>query len=61
MEKSNWDFDNAIEGFSSFLDSDESPIDRFEILDVIQRLEKITEDDYKKDLFEQLNDDHNEK
>ncbi len=47
-----YDFDNAIEGFSSFLDSDESPIDRFEILDVIQRLEKITEDDYRKDLFE---------
>lgn len=47
-----YDFDNAIEGFSSFLDSDESPIDRFEILDVIQRLEKITEDNYKKDLFE---------
>ena len=47
-----YDFDNAIEGFNSFLDSDESPMDRFDILDVIQRLEKITEDDYNKDLFE---------
>lgn len=47
-----YDFDNAIEGFNSFLDSDESPMDRFEILNVIQRLEKITEDDYNKDLFE---------
>ena len=47
-----YDFDNAIEGFNSFLDSDESPMDRFDILNVIQRLEKITEDDYNKDLFE---------
>ena len=47
-----YDFDNAIEGFNSFLDSDESPMDRFDVLDVIQRLEKITEDDYNKDLFE---------
>lgn len=47
-----YDFDNAIEGFNSFLDSDESPMDRFDILDVIQRLEKVTEDDYRIDLFE---------
>lgn len=47
-----YDFDNAIEGFNSFLDSDESPMDRFDILDVIQRMEKITEDNYQKDLFE---------
>lgn len=46
-----YDFDNAIEGFHSFIESDELPMDRFDILDVIQRLEKITEDDYKKDLF----------
>lgn len=47
-----YDFDNAIEGFNSFLDSDESPMDRFDILEVIQRLEKVTEDDYRIDLFE---------
>lgn len=46
-----YDFDNAIEGFYSFIESDELPMDRFDILDVIQRLEKVTEDDYKKDLF----------
>ena len=47
-----YDFDNAIEGFNSFLDSDESPMDRFDILDVIQRMEKVTEDNYRIDLFE---------
>ena len=47
-----YDFDNAIEGFYSFLESDELPMDRLDILDVIRRLEKVTEDDYKKDLFE---------
>lgn len=47
-----YDFDNAIEGFNSFLDSDESPMDRFDILNVIQRMEKVTEDDYRMDLFE---------
>lgn len=46
-----YDFDIAIEGFHSFIESDELPMDRFDILDVIQRLEKITEDDYKMDLF----------
>ena len=46
-----YDFDNAIEGFNSFLDSDESPMDRFDILDVIQRMEKVTEDNYRMDLF----------
>lgn len=47
-----YDFDNAIEGFYSFIESDESPMNRLDILDVIRRLEKVTEDDYRKDLFE---------
>ena len=47
-----YDFDNAIEGFNSFIEADESPMDRFDILRVIQRLEKVTEDDYKKNLFD---------
>ncbi len=47
-----YNFDNAIEGFYSFIESDELPMDRLDILDVIKRLEKVTEDDYKKDLFE---------
>ena len=47
-----YDFDNAIEGFYSFIESDALPMDRLDILDVIRRLEKVTEDDYKKDLFE---------
>lgn len=49
-----YDFDNAIEGFYSFIESDELPMDRIDILDVIQRLEKVTEDNYKKDLFVQF-------
>ena len=47
-----YDFDNAIEGFYSFIESDALPMDRLDILDVIRRLEKVTADDYKKDLFE---------
>ena len=47
-----YDFDNAIEGFYSFIESDALPMVRHDILDVIRRLEKVTEDDYKKDLFE---------
>lgn len=46
-----YDFDSAIEGFYSFIESDELPMDRIDILNVIQRLEKVSEDDYKKDLF----------
>ena len=46
-----YDFDNAIEGFYSFIESDESPMDRIDMLKIIQRLEKVSEEDYKKDLF----------
>ena len=48
-----YNFDDAIEGFNSFLDADESPIDRYDLLAVVQRLEKVTNDDYNRDLFKQ--------
>jgi hypothetical protein len=49
-----YNFDDAIEGFNSFIDSDEAPIDRLYLLNVVQRLEKIANDNYNKDLFVQF-------
>lgn len=48
-----YDFDDAIEGFNSFIDSDESAIDHMKLLSVIQRLDKLTNDNFQRDLFEQ--------
>lgn len=47
-----YNFDDAIEGFNSFINADESPIDKIEIREIVQRLEKITRDDYEKNIFE---------
>lgn len=47
-----YDFDDAIEGFNSFINGDESPIDKFEIREIVERMEKITNDDYQKEIFE---------
>lgn len=49
-----YDFDDAIEGFNSFINADESPIDKIEIREIVQRLEKITNDDYGKNVFEEF-------
>lgn len=49
-----YNFDDAIEGFNAFLDADESPIDRFDLLSVVQRLEKVVNNDYQRDMFEQF-------
>lgn len=48
-----YNFDDAIEGFNSFIDSDESAIDHMKLLSVIQRLDKLTNDNFQRDLFEQ--------
>jgi len=48
-----YDFDDAIEGFNAFLDADEAPIDRFDLLSVVRRLEKVVNNDYQRDMFEQ--------
>ena len=47
-----YDFDDIIEGFNAYINGDESPIDKFEIREIVQRLEKITNDDYQKEIFE---------
>ena len=47
-----YDFDDIIEGFNSYINGDESSIDKFEIREIVQRLEKITNDDYQKEIFE---------
>lgn len=49
-----YNFDDAIEGFNAFLDADESPIDRFDLLSVVQRLEKVVNNDYQRDMFVQF-------
>lgn len=49
-----YDFDDAIEGFNSFINADESPIDKIEIREIVKRLEKITNDNYDKDIFEEF-------
>ena len=46
-----YNFYDAIDGFNSFLDSDESAINRFEVLTVVQKMEKIVDNDYQQDLF----------
>ena len=46
-----YNFDDAVEGFNSFLDADEAPMDRLDLLDVVQRLEKVANNEYHKDLF----------
>lgn len=49
-----YDFDDAIEGFNSFLTTDEAPIDKYEIRVIAERLDKIANDDYEKDIFERF-------
>ncbi|MEW4024715.1 hypothetical protein AB4Y69_03625 [Bacillus sp. YAF8] len=45
-------FKDIIDGFNSYLERNELPIDRFEILNNIKGLEKLSEENQKKDLFE---------
>ena len=47
-----YDFDDIIEGFNSYINGDESAIDKLEIREIVQRLEKITNDNYQKEIFE---------
>lgn len=46
-----YQFDDMIEGFNSYLDRDESGIDRFELLDKIKNLEKLSEENRDSDIF----------
>lgn len=49
-----YDFDDAIEGYTSFIDSDESVIDRIKLLSAIRRMEKLVNNDYERDMFEKF-------
>ena len=49
-----YNFDDLIEGFSSFINSDESPISKDDIVSTAKQIEKVVNDDYKKDLFNQF-------
>lgn len=46
-----YQFDSVIEGFNSYLDRNESGIDRLDILDNIQNLEKLSKENNERDLF----------
>jgi hypothetical protein len=44
-------FKDVIEGFNSYLERNELPIDRFDILNNIKGLEKLSEEDQRQDIF----------
>lgn len=46
-------FDDAVEGFNSYLEKDELPIDRVDILENIKGLEKLSKEDQSIDLFKE--------
>lgn len=46
-----YNFNFAIEGFCSLLEGDESQLTKKDLLVTVQELEKVSQDDYKKDLF----------
>ena len=46
-------FQNTIDGFNSFLNRTELPIDRQELLENIKMLEKMSEEDIRNDLFKE--------
>lgn len=47
----NYSFKDMIDGFNSYLDRNELPIDRFDILDNIQNLKNISQEDKNSDIF----------
>ena len=49
-----YDFDDAIEGFNSYIEGSEFGITKESILSTVQQLERVSADDYKKDLFKQF-------
>lgn len=50
-ELGKYKFKDMIDGFNSYLERNEFPIDRFEILNNIKGLEKLSEEDQARDLF----------
>ena len=49
-----YNFSFAIEGFCALLEGDESQLTKRDLLVTVQELEKVSQDDYKKDLFRQF-------
>lgn len=49
-----YNFDDLIEGFSSFINSDESPISKDDIVSTAKQIEKVVNDNENKDLFNQF-------
>ena len=47
-------FKNVIDGFNSYMNRNELPIDRQDMLDNIQMLENMSDEDVKKDIFEEF-------
>ncbi|ALZ59319.1 hypothetical protein FORC13_0258 [Bacillus cereus] len=50
-ELGKYNFKSVIEGFNSYLERDPLPMDRFDVLNNIKSLEKLSIEDQKKDLF----------
>lgn len=49
-----YNFSFAIEGFCALLEGDESQLTKSDLLVTVQELEKVSQDDYKKDLFREF-------
>ncbi len=50
-ELGTYNFKSVIEGFNSYLERDPLPMDRFDVLNNIKSLEKLSIEDHKHDLF----------
>lgn len=53
-------FDDVVEGFNSYLEKDELPIDRIDILENIKGLEKLSKEDQSIDLFKEYLTSYND-
>ncbi|SCW44547.1 hypothetical protein [Mucilaginibacter sp. NFR10] len=47
-------FSDVIEGVTSYIDGSEFPLDRFDLLNYIKSLKKLSEEDNKEDIFEEF-------
>lgn len=47
-------FRDVVDGFNAYLDRNELPLDRFDLLENIKGLEKLSKEDQKKDLFQEF-------
>ncbi len=47
-------FRDVVDGFNAYLDRNELPLDRFDLLENIKGLEKLSEEDQNKDLFQEF-------